>query len=103
MVLISYFSLHLFNINSLASIPYCLVQAVYTFGLGLILSLMYAYSHNFIYPLIFHFLFNFINNELTTSLFIYEWNTKFYIVNIVIGVLLVAYGFLCYKLLEKKE
>lgn len=96
-------SIHILNINSLASIPYCLVQAIYTFGLGLVLSLMYAYSKNFIYPLAFHFLFNFINDELTTHLFIYDWNLKFYIVNASIAILLVIYGYICYRILDKKE
>lgn len=96
-------SIHLFNINSLASIPYCLIQALYTFGLGLVLSIMYSYGKNFIYIVIFHFLFNFINNELATSLFIYDWNLMFYIVNASIAILLVIYGYFCYRILDKKE
>ena len=89
--------MHLLNINSLASIPTCLIQALYTFGIGLVLSIVYLFSRNIIYPIILHFLFNFLNDTLVTSLFNIEWNLVFFIVNIGVGILIGLYSLFIYK------
>ena len=89
--------MHLLNINSIASIPYCLIQAVYTFGIGLILSIIYIFSKNIIFSIIVHFLFNFINDTLVSHLFNIEWNFIFFIVNITISVLIGLYALYIYK------
>lgn len=89
--------MHLLNINSFASIPYCLLQSIYTFGIGLVLSIIYIFSKNIIYPIIFHFLFNFLNDSIIIHIFNIEWNLVFFIVNIIIGLLTGLYGLFVYK------
>lgn len=96
-------SIHLLNINSLASIPYCLIQMVYATCLGLVVGLLYAYSDNFVLPFIYHLLFNICNDELSTSLFNIEWNKTFYVTNILVVVILAIYGLLIYFFVLKKE
>ena len=49
---------HLLNISSIGSIVPSLIQVVYSFGLGLILALVYSISNNYILPIIIHLLFN---------------------------------------------
>ena len=84
-------SVHLLNISSFASIPTVLVQACYTFFLGLVLGVVYTTTNNILFPIIFHFLFNFINDILIVKLFIIKWDLTFFIVNIVIGIVLFIY------------
>lgn len=89
--------MHLLNINSIASIPYCLIQSVYTFGIGLIFSIVYLFSKNIIFPIILHFLFNFLNDSILGYIFYIDWNVTFYIVNITIGVIIGLYALFIYK------
>ena len=94
---------HLLNINSLGSIPYVLLQVVYSFGIGLILSLIYTQSYNFVYIFMLHFLFDFLNGFLISDLFELEYNFVFFIVNISIGVMIGLYALLIYLKEEKKD
>ena len=93
--------IHLLNINSLGSIPYVLLQVVYSFGLGLLLSLIYTQSYNFIYIFMLHFLFDFLNGFLISDLYELEYNFVFFIVNISIGVIIGLYALLIYLKEEK--
>ena len=94
---------HLLNINSFASIPYCLAQMGYTFFLGLILSLTYVYTKNIFIPLTIHALFNILNNDISASLFDIQWNANFFIVNISVGAVLAIYGILIYIFYFRKK
>ena len=84
-------SIHLLNISSLSSIPMVLVQVCYTFFLGLVLSLIYTATKNILFPIMFHFLFNFINDILIVELFNIKWDLTFFVVNIMIGIVLLLY------------
>lgn len=84
-------AIHLFNITSIDMIVPCLLQMVYSFGLGMILCLMYEISKNYIVIVLFHFLFNFLNDKLITALFDFQWNLTFYLVSIGVGVFIVVY------------
>lgn len=55
--------MHIFNFFSSFN-PYYLLQIVYTFGLGLVLGLIYYYSNSFIMCFSLHFLFNVFNDDL---------------------------------------
>ena len=92
---------HLLNINSFGSIPYVLLQVVYSFGVGLILSLIYTKTFNFIYVFIIHFLFDFLNGFLISDLYDLDYNWIFFVVNISLGVILGLYALLIYKKEEK--
>lgn len=93
--------IHLVNIGSFASIPYVLLQVLYSFGMGLVLALIFTNTYNFIYVFIIHFLFDFLNGDLVEILYEFENNYLFFILNIAIAVLLGIYGILVYVKEEK--
>lgn len=95
--------LHLLNINSLASIPTCLVQSLYTFGLGMVLSLVYMDTKNLSVTILFHFLFNFMNDSLVSNLFDMEWDVAFYVINSIFAVVFLVYGGMIYLCKIRKE
>ena len=88
---------HILNLSSFTQIPMILVQIVYTSFLGIILGIIYYKTRNIIFPIIFHFLFNAINQTLSENLFNIKWDTTFFIVNILIGVLVITYSILISK------
>ena len=91
-------SIHLLNISSISSIPFVLVQVIYTFGLGLVLSLIYLKSNNnIIYPIILHLLFNIFNDIIVVNLFNFEWNLSFFVINGVVTILSLIYSLFIYK------
>ena len=94
--------IHLVNINSLGSIPYVLLQVLYSFGFGLVLSLIYTYTSNIIYVFLLHFLFDYLNGFLAVELYDFEYNLWFYLVNIIISVVFALYGLYTYKKKEKE-
>lgn len=89
--------IHLLNISSLSSLPICLLQSVYTFGLGLVLGMIYSYTRNIIYPIILHTLFNLNNDLFATTFFTLDWNNVFFIVNIAISLVVSIYLLYVYK------
>jgi len=78
-------------------------QIGYTFVLGLFLALLYLGSQNFLYAVMLHFLFNFLNNYLYASLYQGEWDILFFLVNGLIGVALLIWGFFLFRALKKKN
>ena len=91
-------SIHLLNISSISSIPFILVQVIYTFGLGLVLSLIYLKSNNnIIYPIILHLLFNIFNDIIVVNLFNFEWNLSFFVINGVVAIFSIIYSLFIYK------
>jgi membrane protease YdiL (CAAX protease family) len=96
-------AIHLLNISSLASIPTCIIQAIYTTGIGLVFGLIYIEAKNIIYPITLHFLFNYINDTLVTHLYNINWDLTFFITNIIIGIIIGLYSLLIYKIKIKGE
>ncbi len=99
--------LTLVEVRSVASLTQVLVQAVYTFGLGLILGLMYEYTYSLPLCMWFHFTFNFMNSVLISNMLVDASNTSFtlafYLTAIVIGVVLAIYGTLIYIFVLSKH
>ena len=95
--------IHLFNITSVEMIIPCLIQALYSFGLGMILCLMYETTHNFLVIVSFHFLFNFLNDKLVTSLFDYPINLSYYLINLIIALLAIGYFVFLIFLFKRKD
>lgn len=93
---------HLVGINSIASIAPVFIQVGYTFFLGLGCVLIYYVTHNFMFPIIFHFSFNFLNKILTEALYLLPQDWKFYAINIVIGIICFVYGIWLYRNSLKK-
>ena len=96
-------SVHLLNISSLGSIPIILVQVCYTFFLGTILAFIYLNCKNILLPIIFHILFNFINDILVIQLFPIKWDLTFFVVNILIGIIVITYAILISRKIFMKE
>lgn len=94
-------SIHLLNINSLGSIPFILSQVLYTAYLGIILGIIYFKTKNIIYPIIFHMLFNVFNNVISVNLFDIKWDYKFFLINIIIGIITFIYALYYFKGDEK--
>lgn len=94
---------HLLNIASFGDILPCLIQCLYSFGIGLVLSFIYYHSKNVILPIVFHFLFNFLNDSLVINLYNLNWNLSFYLINILITVIMLGYALLLYYIFNKKE
>ena len=94
---------HILNISSIASIPYTLLQCLYSFALGLVLSLAYCYSKNLIISILIHFLFNFLNDYLVNCLYDYAINKTFFIVNILVAIIFSIYGIIVYKYFKRKD
>lgn len=94
--------IHILNITTLGSIPQCLLQALYTFLLGLLLGFTYLFTGNIIVPIFFHFLFNYINNSIAIQLFTIDWDITFFIINISISIIMLIYGFILYKIFYKE-
>lgn len=90
-------SIHLLNINSLGSVPFILAQVIYTAYLGVILGIIYFKTKNIIYPIIFHLLFNVFNNVISVNLFIINWDYKFFLINILIGIITIIYAIYYFK------
>ena len=80
-----------------------LIQGAYTFGIGLVCGLIYYYSRNIFYTIIFHFLFNVANSVLFAMLYIKDYPLSFYLVNGIIAVVFLLYGFLVYYLNNKNN
>ena len=95
--------IHLLNIGGLGDIPYCLLQSVYTFFLGLLFAYSYICLKNIFVPIAMHFLFNFLNDVLVVEFFNINYNLNFFLINIGIGLLLCVYGFILYKKVLKED
>ena len=83
--------------------PGDLIVVAYTFGIGIILGMIYLYTGSFIWAFIFHALYNVANSVLTS-----EWiagRSSFYLVNIIVTVVAAVYLTLIYffKLKSEKE
>ena len=92
--------LHFLNVFNGMDIYSVLAQVGYTFVLGLVLGLIKEKGAGLIALISFHFLFNVLNNDLFSVLYNGEWNTEFIVTNIIIGVVVIAYGVLMYFLLK---
>lgn len=92
---------HLANIFGGNIFP-VLLQVAYTFGLGLVLGLIYEKS-GFFLAFLFHFVFDFLNDGVFVVLHKGDWTLSFYLVNSILAILLALYGlFLITKVFHVK-
>lgn len=80
-----------------------IVQAGYTFFLGLVVGFAYVYGGGIYVAVAIHFLFNFLNDGLFPILYDGNWNTLFYIVNISVGAAAAIYLAIIYLLKYSKN
>ena len=71
--------LNIVNVRYLDTLITVLLQTVYTFGLGLLLGVLYEYGHSLIAAIVLHFCFNFFNENLYEYLGGYCSNMSFYL------------------------
>lgn len=83
--------------------PVDLLHVVYTFGLGIVLGLMYVYGQCLWYCVLFHFAFNVINGNLVEKFMIGPRNFMYYLVNGLVGLVIGIYLFVIYFLIFRKE
>ena len=74
------------------SVPKTLAQVGYSFLLGIVLSLSYLGSENFVLPVLGHFLFNALNDTVPSMFLSYSMDTAYYIWNAVLGVFALLYA-----------
>lgn len=89
-------AVHLININSTSDIVPVLLQVLYSFGLGILLGMMYLKTKNLFYCILLHFAFNYFNSYFSVSLFQLEYNAIYFIVNISVAVIIGLYGLFYY-------
>ena len=94
--------IHLVNINILAPLP-TLIQVGYSFLLGLILALVYVAGGRISYPIIIHLAFNVINSFFFGNMVYLELNIWYYVVNVLVGVIALAYTMIAYRIRQKEK
>ena len=83
--------------------PIDLIQVVYTFGLGIVLGLMYVYGECLWYCVLFHFAYNAINGNLAETWVKYPTiDYLYFLINALVGLVIAAYLFTIYFLKLKK-
>lgn len=71
--------------------PLTLITVVYTFGLGMVLGLVYCYSHSLIACIGLHALFNLFNDFLFEHLFLVNNSLWYYLINVFVAILVGIY------------
>jgi len=99
---------HLINIVNVSSVEALIsvaVQVVYSFGLGLLLALIYEYTYSIPACVIFHFIFNIFNKVLIENVFMLNIPMlTYYLTAIGCGLVVGIYGVLIYIfVLQKNE
>ncbi|MCQ2087189.1 MAG: CPBP family intramembrane metalloprotease [Bacilli bacterium] len=86
--------------------PSELVVVAYSFGIGLVLGMMYLYTGSLTLGFVFHALYNIVNNDLANEWISYNNGfTSFYTINILVALVGIAYlfGIYYYKFREIKS
>lgn len=84
--------LNIVNVRFVGDLVTVLIQTVYTFGLGLLLGVMYEYSHSLVGCMVLHFFFNLCNDTLYQYFGGYTSTLCFYITAAVCGVVVLIYA-----------
>ena len=83
--------------------PADLIVVAYSFGLGLVLGLIYYYSHNLIACIGLHFLFNFFNDFLFVRLYSVSNLLWYYLINGIVALIVGLYLLALYLLKLRKN
>lgn len=84
--------LNIVNVRYLEALVTVLLQTVYTFGLGLLLGILYEYGHSLTAAILLHFCFNFFNETLYEYLGGYCSNAAFYLTAVGYAIVVGAYA-----------
>ena len=91
------------NVRYVADLVTVLIQTVYTFGLGILLGVMYEYSYSLVGCVVLHFCFNFFNDTLYTYFGGYTSELCFYLTAAVCGFIVLSYAVLITMLYFQKH
>lgn len=83
--------------------PIVLLQVLYTFGLGLIVGLLYEYGGLLVACMVYHFLFNTLNNDIASAAFISTDSIRWISTNILFGVSAAIYCLSIYLIVLRKR
>ena len=83
--------------------PISLVVVAYSFGLGLLLGIVYYYSHSLIACIGLHLIFNLCNDFLFTHMYTTNNALWYYIINGIVAVLIGVYVLMVYLLKLRKN
>lgn len=83
--------------------PLDLIPVAYSFGLGMVLGLIYCYTHSFISCIGLHLLFNLLNDFLFEHLFLVSNPLWYYLINVFITIIVGAYLVIVYLLKLRKS
>ena len=86
--------INIVNVRYLDALVTVLLQTAYTFGLGLLLGVLYEYSYSLTGAILLHFSFNFFNSTLYSYLGGFSSSLAFYLTAIVISVVVGVYALL---------
>lgn len=84
--------LRMVNVSSVDALVSVLLQVVYTFGLGILLGIMYEYSHSLSGCVLLHFVFNFCNETLVVYLNARTSDISYYLTALVLTVVVGGYA-----------
>ena len=84
--------LNMVNVSSVDALVSVLLQTVYTFGLGILLGIMYEYSHSLLGCVMLHFAFNFFNQTLFIYLNCAPSQLSYYLTAVVTAVIVGVYA-----------
>ena len=76
--------------------PMDLIVVVYTFGLGIVLGLMYVYGECLWYCVLFHFAYNIINGDFASFIIYKKIDFYYFLTNVLVGLVVAAYLFAIY-------
>lgn len=77
--------------------PVDLIDVVYTFGIGIVLGLIFVYGKSFVLAVVYHALYNVINGNFAQSWIRYGANSySFYYINIIVAAVAITYVLLIY-------
>lgn len=91
---------HLIGISSISSIPFILMQSIYSFFIGILYGFIYVKRKSLFLPILLHFLFNAINDAVFSYFYIIDFSFKFYLFNFLFGAIIFIY--VCFLYLKFK-
>lgn len=92
---------HIFNFFSTLN-PFDLLTIVYTFGLGLLLAILFEFTNSLIPPLLCHFIFNVFNDDFINMFSFNVDKTTFILINCIVTIGATIYVAIVYILYLRK-
>ena len=82
--------------------PIDLIQVVYTFGLGIVLGMIYVYTESLWYCVLFHFAYNLVNSDFAQFIKYPNVDYLYYLINASVGLIVAVYLVVIYFLFLRK-